>query len=103
MFDLRQLEQAHAIVGAAMPPTPAYTWPLLSERLGATAIVKHENHTPIGAFKARGGLVYVDRLKRERPHTAGLISATPANHGHRLAFAASRYPLPVTTFVPPGS
>src|ERR1700728_3092033 len=90
MFDLRQLEQAQAIVGAAMPPTPAFAWPLLSERLGATAIVKHENHTPIGAFKVRGGLVYVERLKRERPQTAGLISATRGNHGQSLAFAAGR-------------
>jgi len=100
MFDLKQLEQAHAIVGAAMPPTPAYAWPLLSERLGATAIVKHENHTPIGAFKVRGGLVYVDRLKRERPRTAGLISATRGNHGQSLAFAGRRYRVPVTIYVP---
>jgi threonine dehydratase len=103
MFDLRQLEQAQAIVGAAMPPTPAYAWPLLSERLGATAIVKHENHTPIGAFKVRGGLVYVERLKRERPQTAGLISATRGNHGQSLAFAAGRYGLPVTIYVPHGN
>src|SRR3954462_12167405 len=103
MFDLRQLEQAHGVVGAAMPPTPAYAWPLLSERLGATAIVKHENHTPIGAFKVRGGLVYVDRLKRERPHIAGLITATRGNHGQSLAFAASRYRLPVTIYVPRGN
>jgi threonine dehydratase len=103
MFDLRQLERAQAIVGAAMPPTPAHAWPLLSERLGATAIVKHENHTPIGAFKVRGGLVYVDRLKRERPHTPGLISATRGNHGQSLAFAASRYRMPVTIFVPHGN
>src|SRR6202166_1147894 len=103
MFDLKQLEQAHAIVGAAMPPTPAYAWPLLSERLGATAIVKHENHTPIGAFKVRGGLVYVDRLKRERSDTAGLISATRGNHGQSLAFAASRYGVAVTIYVPHGN
>src|SRR3954447_4294642 len=103
MFDLRQLEQAHGVVGAAMPPTPAYAWPLLSERLGATPIVKHENHTPIGAFKVRGGLVYVDRLKRERPHIAGLITATRGNHGQSLAFAASRYRLPVTIYVPRGN
>jgi threonine dehydratase len=97
------LEQAQAIVGAAMPPTPAFAWPLLSERLGATAIVKHENHTPIGAFKVRGGLVYVERLKRERPQTAGLISATRGNHGQSLAFAAGRYGLPVTIYVPHGN
>src|SRR3981189_20520 len=94
MFDLQQLERARAIVGAAMPPTPAHQWPLLSERLRATAIDKHENHTPTGAFKVRGGLVYVDRLKRERPHTAGLISATTGNHGQSLAFAARRHPTP---------
>ena len=103
MFDLRQSERAQDIVHAAMPPTPAYAWPLLSERLGATAIVKHENHTPTGAFKVRGGLVYVDRLKRERPGTAGLISATRGNHGQSLAFAASRYRLPVTIYVPYGN
>src|ERR1700737_882217 len=103
MFDLSQLERAQEIVAAAMPPTPAYAWPLLSERLGATAIVKHENHTPIGAFKVRGGLFYVDRLKRERPHIAGLISATRGNHGQSLAFAAGRYRVPVTIFVPHGN
>jgi len=103
MFDLRQLERAQKIVGAAMPPTPAYAWPLLSERLGATAIVKHENHTPIGAFKVRGGLVYVDRLKRERPDTPGLISATRGNHGQSLAFAGRQHGLPVTLYVPRGN
>jgi threonine dehydratase len=103
VFDLPQLERAQEVVAAAMPPTPAHAWPLLSERLGATAIVKHENHTPIGAFKVRGGLVYVDRLKRKRPHVAGLISATRGNHGQSLAFAASRYGIPVTIYVPHGN
>jgi threonine dehydratase len=103
MFDLRQLERAHAIVGAAVPPTPAHAWPLLSERLGAAVVVKHENHTPTGAFKVRGGLVYVDRLRRERPDTAGLISATRGNHGQSLAFAGSRHGVPVTILVPRGN
>src|ERR1700730_15200373 len=103
MFDLQQLERAQSIVGAAMPPTPAHQWPRLSERLGATVVVKHENHTPTGAFKVRGGLVYVDRLKRERPHTAGLITATRGNHGQSVAFAAGRYWVPVTIFVPHGN
>ena len=57
MFDLAELERAHEIVGAAMPPTPAHAWPLLAQRLGTSVVVKHENHTPIGAFKVRGGLV----------------------------------------------
>ena len=103
MFDLKQLEHAHTVVSAAMPPTPAHAWPLLSERLGATAIVKHENHTPTGAFKVRGGLVYVDRLNRERPGTAGLISATTGNHGQSIAYAANRYRVPVTIYVPHGN
>ena len=103
MFDLKQLEHAHTVVGAAMPPTPAHVWPLLSERLGATAIVKHENHTPTGAFKVRGGLVYLDRLSRERPGTPGLISATTGNHGQSIAYAANRYRVPVTIYVPHGN
>ena len=103
MFDLKELERAHEIVGTAVPPTPAHAWPLLSERLGATTIVKHENHTPTGAFKVRGGLVYVDRLKRERPHTTGLISATTGNHGQSIAFAGRLRGLPVTIFVPHGN
>jgi threonine dehydratase len=102
-LDLKQLERAHEIVKAAMPPTPAHHWPLLSERLGATAVVKHENHTPTGAFKVRGGLVYVDRLNRERPGTPGLISATTGNHGQSIAYAANRYRVPVTIYVPHGN
>src|SRR5471032_965358 len=103
MFDLRQLERAQDIVGAAMPPTPAHQWPLLSERLGATAIVKHENHTPIGAFKVRGGLVYLDRLRRERPHVTGIVSATRGNHGQSLAFAGRAFDVPVAILVPHGN
>jgi threonine dehydratase len=103
MFDLEQLERAHAVVGAAVQPTPAHAWPLLSERLDASVIVKHENHTPTAAFKVRGGLVYVDRMRRERPGTAGLISATRGNHGQSLAFAGRRYGVPVTILVPRGN
>jgi threonine dehydratase len=103
MFNLDELELAQKIVHAAMLPTSAHAWPLLAERLGTTVIVKHENHTPTGAFKVRGGLVYLDRLKRERPGTAGIISATTGNHGQSLAFAAGRYQLPVTIYVPHGN
>src|SRR6185437_382109 len=103
MFDLRQLERAHEIVGAAVPPTPAHAWPLLAQRLGTPVVVKHENHTPTGAFKVRGGLIYADRLKRERPQVAGLISATTGNHGQSLAFAGRRYGVPVTIYAPHGN
>jgi threonine dehydratase len=103
MFDLAELERAHEIVGAAMPPTPAHAWPLLAQRLGTSVVVKHENHTPIGAFKVRGGLVYLDRLKREQPNTPGIISATRGNHGQSLAFAASRAGIPATIYVPHGN
>src|SRR6476620_2426613 len=103
MFSLRELERAHAMVGQAMPPTPAHAWPLLAQRLGAHVVVKHENHTPIGAFKVRGGLVYLERLKRERANTPGIISATRGNHGQSLAFAASRHGVPAVIYVPRGN
>ena len=103
MFDLAELERAHTIVGAAVPPTPAHAWPLLAQRLGTSVVVKHENHTPIGAFKVRGGLVYLDKLKREHPNVPGIISATRGNHGQSLAFAASRMGIPATIYVPHGN
>jgi threonine dehydratase len=103
MFNLGELEAAQQIVHAAMPATSAHEWPLLAERLGTRVVVKHENHTPTGAFKVRGGLIYLDRLKRERPGTAGIISATTGNHGQSLAFASRRYKLPVTIYVPHGN
>src|SRR6202043_3511940 len=103
LFTTAEVESALPIGPAAVPPTPQYAWPQLAVRTGAGVVVKHENHTPTGAFKVRGGLVYVDRLKRERPRTAGLISATRGNHGQSLAFAASRYGVPVTIYVPHGN
>jgi len=103
MFDLQELERALKVVHAAMPPTPAHVWPLLAERLGTEVVVKHENHTPVGAFKVRGGLVYLDRLKREQPNVPGIISATRGNHGQSLAFAASRHGVPAVIYVPHGN
>jgi threonine dehydratase len=103
MFDLAELERAHEVVRQAVPPTPAYAWPLLGERLGTSVVVKHENHTPAGAFKVRGGLTYVDRLKRQQAGVTGLISATRGNHGQSLAFAGRRHDLPVTIYVPHGN
>src|SRR5215216_2660828 len=103
MFNLAELERAHEIVGQAVPRTPVHAWPLLAQRLGAHVVVKHENHTPIGAFKVRGGLVYLDRLKRERPNTPGIISATRGNHGQSLAFAAGRHGVPAVIYVPRGN
>ena len=98
-----ELEQAAALVHRAMHPTPAYAWPLLAEAAGAEVWVKHENHTPTGAFKVRGGLVYLDRLKRERPQVKGIVSATRGNHGQSLAFAARAVDLPCSIFVPHGN
>jgi threonine dehydratase len=103
MFSLTELERAHEIVRAGVPPTAAHAWPLLAVRLGTEVIVKHENHTPAGAFKVRGGLTYMERLKRERPQASGIISATTGNHGQSLAFAAARYGLPATIYVPHGN
>jgi threonine dehydratase len=106
MFTLDQLRAATDVVRAVVPPTPQYAWPLLAERLGAPGAevwVKHENATPAGAFKVRGGLVYVDRLVRERPEVRGLISATRGNHGQSIAIAGTRAGLPVTVVVPHGN
>src|SRR5690349_19709307 len=87
--DLTALEAAAALVHRVVPPTPQYRWPLLSRRVGAEVWVKHENHTPIGAFKVRGGVVYLDDLKRSRPETRGVVTATTGNHGQSVAYSAT--------------
>src|SRR3954453_4960661 len=100
---LDQLEIAGALVRTVMTPTPQYCWPLLSRRIGAEIWGKHENHTPIGAFKLRGGLVYLDALRRAQPGIAGIISATTGNHGQSIAYAATRLGLAATIVVPHGN
>lgn len=103
MFTLADLHRASSLVHAAMPATAQYAWPLLAARYGVEVVMKHENHTPTGAFKVRGGLVYMERLKRERPGVAGVVSATRGNHGQSLAFAGRLYGVPVTIVVPEGN
>src|SRR5487761_1695697 len=103
MSDLETLERAAALVHAVMPPTPQYCWPLLSRRVGAEIWVKHENHTPIGAFKLRGGLVYLDAGRRAQPQIRGVVTATRGNHGQSIAYAAARLGLAATIVVPHGN
>jgi threonine dehydratase len=103
MFTIPELEAAVAIVRAAVPPTPQFAWPLLKQRTGVDVVVKHENHTPTGAFKVRGGLTYVHRLRRERPDVKGVITATRGNHGQSLAFACARAGIACIVVVPFGN
>ncbi len=103
VFSLQELEEARDRVHEAFPGTPQYTWPLLAERVGAEVWVKHENHTPTGAFKVRGGLIHVARLARDGTAPNGVISATRGNHGQSLAYAGRRFGIPVTIVVPHGN
>ncbi|WP_334189115.1 threonine dehydratase [Noviherbaspirillum sp.] len=100
---LEELQSAAAIVYGAMPATPQYSWPLLNEALGTETWIKHENHTPTGAFKVRGGLVYMHELRQRLPQVAGVISATRGNHGQSVGFAVRRHGLQATIVVPHGN
>lgn len=102
LFNRRQLDEAMDIVRAQMPATPQYAWPLLEQRAGCRIWVKHENHTPTGAFKLRGGLVYLDDLGR-RGHCPGIVTATRGNHGQSIPFAARLHGIPVRVYVPKGN
>jgi threonine dehydratase len=100
---LDQIEEAARIVGGVMRPTQEICWPLLSSRCGAEVWVKHENHSPIGAFKLRGGLVYMDNLARAPKPPTGIITATRGNHGQSIAHAARRHQIRATIVVPHGN
>ena len=103
LFDRAALEAAAALVHARMPPTPQYLWPILSEEVGAEVWVKHENHTPTGAFKIRGGITFVDWLGREHPDARGIVTATRGNHGQSQARAATAAGLRAVVLVPHGN
>src|SRR5215471_8481614 len=90
---LSELEAASELVHRFVPPTPQYSWPLLNQRAGCEVWLKQENHTPLGAFKVRGGIIYMDWLRRTQPQARGVITATRGNHGQSLAFAARQFGL----------
>ena len=100
---LSEIETAAALVYQHMPATPQYNWPLLDEAVGTEVWVKHENHTRLGAFKIRGGIVFFEKLKRERPELRGVVAATRGNHGQSVGFAARMVGLPATIVVPHGN
>jgi threonine dehydratase len=102
-FTLAELTQAADLVHEVIEPTPFYAWPKLHARTGCEVRVKHENHTPTGAFKVRGGLVYMHRLRQTQPRVSGVISATRGNHGQSIAFAARRAGLTATIYLPHGN
>ncbi len=100
---LAQIREAQGVVYGHMPPTPQYSWPLLNERLGAEAWVKHENHSPVGAFKLRGALVYVGWLKQTQPNLKGVVAATRGNHGQGVGMAARLLGLKAVIVAPHGN
>jgi threonine dehydratase len=100
---LSEIESAARLIYQSMPATPQYSWPLMNARAGAEVWLKHENHTPVGAFKVRGGLVYMDWLRREHPEVRTVVSATRGNHGQSMAFAAAQYGIRVVIAVPFGN
>jgi len=101
--ELDEIREAQKLIYSIMQPTPQLSWPLLNQRLGATLWVKHENHTPIGAFKARTAVVYAAELFRKSSGIKGLITATRGNHGQSVALAGQRFKVPVTIVVPLGN
>ena len=103
MFDLTALREAARLVHASVPATAQYAWPRLAERLGCEVWVKHENHAPTGAFKVRGGLLYVQWLLAHKPQVRGLVTATRGNHGQSMALAARKAGLPIIIVVPQGN
>jgi len=100
---LGEIRQAQQLVYSVMPPTPQFSWPLLCNRLETEVWVKHENHTPIGAFKARTAIVYAAELFKNGNHIKGLMAATRGNHGQSVALAAQRFKVPCTIVVPYGN
>ncbi len=100
---LSDIEAAAQVVYRVMPATPQYRWALASERLGTACWFKHENHSPVGAFKIRGGLAFFDSLRARDALPSAVISATRGNHGQSVAWSARLHGVPCTIVVPHGN
>ncbi len=103
LFSIDDLKAAQGLVYGQMQPTAQIHWPQLSARTGAEVIVKHENHAPTGAFKVRGGITFLNWLKRAHPEARGIVTATRGNHGQSQARAAARAGLEAHIYVPRGN
>jgi threonine dehydratase len=101
--DREAIEAAAEQLRTLVPPTPQYLWPQVVQAFGANVWIKHENHTPIGAFKARSAAIYFQRLMQQQPGSRGVITATRGNHGQAVGLAARRFKLPATVYVPHGN
>src|SRR5688572_32631235 len=101
--DREAIESAAEILRTLVPPTPQYLWPQVAQAFGAHVWIKHENHTPIGAFKARSAAIYFHKLMQQLPESRGVITATRGNHGQAVGLAARRFKLPATIYVPHGN
>lgn len=100
---LAEIREAQNVLYRYMPPTPQYSWPLINQRLGSEVWIKHENHTPVGAFKIRGALIYAEWLKKTQPRLNGIVAATRGNHGQGVAMAARIHGIPCVIVVPHGN
>ncbi len=100
---LQSIEAAALVARRYCPPTPQYAWPQLAQMLGTEVWIKHENHTPVGAFKLRGGLTYINALQQREPGCCEVISATRGNHGQSIGYAARLHGLRATIVVPHGN
>ncbi|HEY2472134.1 MAG TPA: threonine dehydratase [Terracidiphilus sp.] len=100
---LVRIREAQDVLYRYMPPTPQYRWPLINQRLGAEVWIKHENHTPVGAFKIRGALIFLDWLRQDVPGLKGVVAATRGNHGQGVAMAARMHGILCIIVVPHGN
>jgi threonine dehydratase len=101
--DRAAIESAGQFIATLVPPTPQYVWPQVAAAFGTEVWMKHENHTPIGAFKARSAAMYFQKLMQREPQCPGVITATRGNHGQAVGLAANRFKLPATVYVPRGN
>ena len=101
--DRAAIESAGQFIATLVPPTPQYVWPQVAAAFGTEVWLKHENHTPIGAFKARSAAMYFQKLMQREPNCPGVITATRGNHGQAVGLAANRFKLPATVYVPRGN
>ncbi|HEX7264674.1 MAG TPA: pyridoxal-phosphate dependent enzyme [Candidatus Dormibacteraeota bacterium] len=94
-ISVARIEEAAVLVDTVFRDTPQFASEPLSERLGATVVLKVEVINPIRSFKGRGTDYLLHRLG---PQPDGVVCASAGNFGQGMAYAARKRGVRITVF-----
>lgn len=98
---MRDVYAARKVISNYLKPTPLFYSRRLSKELGCQLYLKLENLQPTRAFKVRGGINYMHKMKQQAANSV-VITASTGNHAQSIAYAGSIFDIEVKIVMPAG-